>query len=461
MPDVPQMATNTIVLNIPIPKVNDFTAYLPNSAELDPHFASLVHQAALSQKLKVPHAFDCEAAVAGPDGTPAPGQPRRIHACRCFRGKYWSLTIRQKSEKGLVDMPVTPAVPAETGFTPAGYSPREGFLNSIQEICDKLDPLIFPKNRGAVSGMVVVTGATACGKTQVVRGLIDRCLRNEKNRGIWSERKRLPHVVTYEDPIEKDLIDAPFADLAGSWVDYTPRLRAVDVLNLPSAVNSALRQTPAVFYVGEVRDIAEWRVLLEFAGTGHLIFTTSHAGSLIEAMGKLFAATSSQTAARRAIVADRLAALIHLRADKAALPNATGNNLQENVPAGETNKKGDQPFVRNIVIPSLWRRTMLGAKTLMAEGQSSLLPHGGAGAVESCGPPVGGQPSPSPQPEDGSDAQSCLGRTWFGDELWKCAESRLKDELSDCCDSSDAAELLDKFHREFRQRCVEWDLEGL
>ena len=459
MPGVPQMDPHTIVLESVIPKVDDFTAYVLASEEREKDFREI------AKKTDAPatdpfYEFDCEAKIAFPKDAVAPGLPRRIHACRCFRGKYWSLTIRQKKEEGLVDPPAAPPVPEKTRFKAPNQSGSE-FLNSFEEICDPLYKLIFPEDGGPVTGMVVLTGGTACGKSQVVRGLMDRYLRDPKNTAVWAKRKRLPHLVTYEDPIEKDFNEAPVPDLNAAWVDYTPRLKEVDVHNLKNAIKSALRQTPAIFYVGEVRDIAEWRVLLEFAGTGHLIFTTSHAGSLVEAMGKLFAATRSQTAARRAIVADRLAALIHLRADQAVLPPSPECKPKVMPCPGQAAPTTAPPFARNIVIPSLWRRTMLGAKTLMAEGQSSLLPHGGAGAVESCGPPVGGQPSPSPQPEDGSDAQSCLGRTWFGDELWKCAESRLKDELSDCCDSSDAAELLDKFHREFRQRCVEWDLEGL
>ena len=462
MPGVPPMATHTIVLESPIPKVDDFTAYVRASKERENDFRTITKKTDSPTTDRF-YDFDCEAKIAGPDGRVAPGPPRRIHACRCFRGKYWSLTVRQKKDDGLVNIPAKLAVPKTRTFKASANS-GGGFLNSFQEICDPLYELIFPEDGGAVTGMVVITGGTACGKSQVVRGLIHRYLTNKSNRAVWAKRKRLPHLVTYEDPIEKAINHRPVLDLSRAWLDYTPRQKGVDVRDLKSAINSALRQTPAVFYVGEVRDIAEWRVLLEFAGTGHLIFATSHAGSLVEAMGKLFAATRSQTAARRAIVADRLAALIHLRADPAVLPPSSECNPKiEPSPRGQAARTTAQPFARNIVIPSLWRRTMLGAKTLMAEGQSSLLPHGGAGPVSSCAPAAEGKPSASAKPQDGSDAQSCLGRTWFGDELWKCAETRLKKELSAYCNckSTQGKNLLDEFHRNFRQRCVEWDLEGL
>ena len=90
-------------------------------------------------------------------------------------------------------------------------------------------------------------------------------------------------------------------------------------------MNSALRQTPAALYVGEVREADNWKTLLEFVGTGHLVFTAVHAGSLVEAMGKLFAATNANTAASRAIVAGRLAGLVHLQKDQLILQSRADN----------------------------------------------------------------------------------------------------------------------------------------
>lgn len=421
------MNADPIVLLSDIPKVSDFTAYLQDSDK----FVSQLHE--LSKSLaeqKKEFAYDCDALITTekPEKTPVvmnpPQDPRRIHACKCFKGSHWSLTIRQKKEQGIDAMPSEPPDRPATKFAAGGWSKGSDFLNSFNEICTTLYECIFKERKIGTTGLVVVTGGTGSGKSQVVRGLIDRYVCDKDNLDIWFKRRRVPHLVTYEDPIEQTLfgIEQPESDKDTAWINYTPRQRGVDVSNLGSAIKSALRQTPAVFYVGEVRDIKEWKRLLEFAGTGHLIFTTAHAGSLIEAMGKLFAATRSSTAARRAIVADRLAALVHLRTDQLNT-SIYGNN---HAPAEPNSSNESVPGI-NILVPSLWRHTMVGAKTLMAEGQSSLLPHAGKGVKD----------------------QSCFGRTHFCDELSRLAKGRSDNSISD------------EFIQEFRRRCTEWDLEGL
>jgi hypothetical protein len=383
----------------------------------------------LASKEEKKLAYDCDAMIKAQRGDGsfapmvAPQKPRRIHACKCFKGSQWSLTIRQKARQGAVDMPVRPPVPDKRRRTEFAASTAAGeeFLNSFKQICDTLYECIFNERKIGTTGLVIVTGGTGSGKSQAIRGLIDRFINDQENLDTWFKRKRIPHLVTYEDPIEETLfgVDKPeFAENA-AWINYTPRQRGVDVPGLSGAINSALRQTPAAFYVGEVRDIREWKLLLEFAGTGHLIFTTAHAGSLVEAMGKLFAATGSDTAARRAIVADRLAALIHLRSDQLVTPIDV--SAASTVPPSGPK---DLTYTKNILVPSVWRHTMVGAKTLMAEGQSSLLPHAGDGIAD----------------------QSSFGRSYFCDKL-----SELVPEHS----------VPPQFLKDFRRRCTEWDLEGL
>ena len=281
-----QMAMSPIPQLSEIPKqIPDFTAYLHSLKK------PLMPSSRCFQIKKQYHLHLTARQITSKTGTgraQSGALSRRIHACKCFRGKYWSLTVRQKSGDGLVDMPPLAKVPQSTGFTP-NDSPTDSFLNSFKEICTELYKLIFPPERvSRITGIVVVTGGTGCGKSNVVLGLIDYYLRDQVNRRVWTQLKRRPHVVTYEDPIERDLLLTPEGNMKNAWVDYTPRQRDVDVLNMGSAIESALRQTPAVFYVGEVRDATEWQSLLEFAGTGHLVFTTSHAGSLVGGNGKTF-----------------------------------------------------------------------------------------------------------------------------------------------------------------------------
>lgn len=432
------MCEDAIVLKNPIPQVDDFTDYLESTSEEVKRLPALAKVAPNENLL----AYDFDAVIkSSRNGPPQPkkpeGQPTgtaeeqarkpsRVHACSCFKGSQWSLTIRQKKEDWMLPPPACPPIIRRESKFAAGseVKQKDEFLNSFKETCDTLYRLIFRpgEKKTATTGLVIVTGGTSCGKSQIIRGLIDKFLCDEDNLKAWFSRPRVPHFITYEDPIEQLLFgeDHPLFEENASWINYTPRQRGIDVSSLSSAIKSALRQTPAAFYVGEVRDIREWKLLLEFAGTGHLIFTTAHAGSLVEAMGKLFAATSSETAVRRAIVADRLAALVHLRTDR--------------IEVGE----GKNACRRNIVIPSLWRRTMVGAKTLMAEGQSSLLPHTGDG---------------SRPPKENSD-QSCFGRACFSNELMKSARKRLQKAIPQ-------KSIRDQFEKAITLRCTEWDLEGL
>lgn len=117
----------------------------------------------------------------------------------------------------------------------------------------------------------------------------------------------MPPPGTPPDPNKSENID---------WnkVDYTPREKGKDAMSIKEAVMNALRQTPKVLFVGETREIGDWSRLLDFAGTGHLVVTTAHAGSLVEAMANLLRAVEARRPTKRSEVADRTLALIHLRA---------------------------------------------------------------------------------------------------------------------------------------------------
>jgi Tfp pilus assembly pilus retraction ATPase PilT len=182
--------------------------------------------------------------------------------------------------------------------------------------------------------------------------LIHRYLNQPKSSG-----SRHPHRVTFEDPIERQYLrfatdkkTGAFAVAIAGNQDYTPREKYRDVPSLRSALTDALRQTPKVFFVGETRNKRDWELLLEFAGTGHLIVTTSHASSLVEAMHRIFEARKAVTAADRNEVASRLLGVVHLRSDELE----------------------DGP---KILYPSLWRRTPRGIAALTSDGLAALLPH--------------------------------------------------------------------------------------
>ena len=57
----------------------------------------------------------------------------------------------------------------------------------------------------------------------------------------------------------------------------------MDAASLSNAGSNLLRQTASAFYIGEIRDDADWEQALFLAGTGHLIVTTTH-GDMVDSL---------------------------------------------------------------------------------------------------------------------------------------------------------------------------------
>jgi Tfp pilus assembly pilus retraction ATPase PilT len=161
--------------------------------------------------------------------------------------------------------------------------------------------------------------------------------------------------VTFEDPVERWWCEAPDdCRRYAPHIDYTPRQKGIDAVSLGQVLHDALRQTPAVLFVGETRSADDWKPLFDFAGSGHLIVTTTHAGSLTECMTRLFRATGSKNPADRRDLASVLLAVIHLETC----------DVRDQTPTGR----------RQILVPTLWRSTPLGEMALIADGCASMLP---------------------------------------------------------------------------------------
>lgn len=107
------------------------------------------------------------------------------------------------------------------------------------------------------NGVILVTGATGCGKTTTLACLVDR---------INSEREG--HIVTLEDPIEfihrhkKGIVSQ--REVSHDTESYSVGLRA------------ALREAPKVILLGEMRDYETIRIALTAAETGQLLLSSLH-----------------------------------------------------------------------------------------------------------------------------------------------------------------------------------------
>jgi type II secretory ATPase GspE/PulE/Tfp pilus assembly ATPase PilB-like protein len=118
---------------------------------------------------------------------------------------------------------------------------------------------------GERTGAILLTGPSGSGKTTTIYA----CLRQLARAGGR-------HIVTIEDPVEQVLEGVSQAQARpGTEFDFARGLR------------SLVRQDPEVIMIGEVRDPETAGIAVEAALTGHLVFSTLHAGSACGVVGRL------------------------------------------------------------------------------------------------------------------------------------------------------------------------------
>ncbi len=106
-------------------------------------------------------------------------------------------------------------------------------------------------------GMTLITGPAASGKSTTLACIIDR-INHERNS----------HVITLEDPVE-------YLHRHGTSV-ISQREINLDSESYVKALRAALRQSPDVILLGEMRDYETINVAMTAAETGHLLFSTLH-----------------------------------------------------------------------------------------------------------------------------------------------------------------------------------------
>jgi len=106
-------------------------------------------------------------------------------------------------------------------------------------------------------GIVLVTGAAGSGKSTTLACLIDK-INNE----------RQDHIITLEDPIE-------FLHPHKQSI-VSQREVPSDTVSYEKALRAALRQSPNVILLGEMRDFETISTAISAAETGQLIFSTLH-----------------------------------------------------------------------------------------------------------------------------------------------------------------------------------------
>lgn len=114
------------------------------------------------------------------------------------------------------------------------------------------------------SGLILLTGPTGAGKSSTLYGSINELNSPESN------------IITIEDPVEYQL-------------DGINQVQVNTSIGLTFAkgLRSVLRQDPNIIMVGEIRDTETAEISIRASLTGHLVFSTLHTNSAIEAIPRL------------------------------------------------------------------------------------------------------------------------------------------------------------------------------
>lgn len=118
------------------------------------------------------------------------------------------------------------------------------------------------------AGLVLVSGPTGSGKSTTLAA----CLQ-------WLNQRLARHVVTIEDPIEYLFRNDR------CW--FSQREIGHDSPSFAVALRAALRQSPDVILVGEIRDPETAAIALRAAETGHLVLASLHSSGVVESVERL------------------------------------------------------------------------------------------------------------------------------------------------------------------------------
>jgi twitching motility protein PilU len=129
-------------------------------------------------------------------------------------------------------------------------------------------PPILSKLSLAKRGLVLMVGATGSGKSTTLAAMIDH--RNSNAGG---------HILTLEDPIE-------FVHQHKKAI-VAQREIGTDTTSFSTGMKAALRESPDVILMGEIRDQETMEFALKFANTGHLALSTLHANNAMTTMERI------------------------------------------------------------------------------------------------------------------------------------------------------------------------------
>lgn len=248
------------------------------------------------------------------------------------------------------------AVPGLSRFRVSAYKQRGALSAVIRIITFDLpdySELGIPNtiiNMGNGSGgMVLVTGPAGSGKSTTLACIIDHI-----------NKTRDKHIITLEDPLE-------YLHRHNRSI-VSQREINVDTENYVTALRAALRQSPDVILLGEMRDYETISIAMTAAETGHMLFSTLHtigAANTIDRIIDVFPANQQRQ------VAVQLSMVLSAVVSQQLLPTVDGGV----VPAFEIMTVN--PAIRNMIrdnkIPQIEGLLYSSSKEDMISMDSSIL----------------------------------------------------------------------------------------
>ena len=164
----------------------------------------------------------------------------------------------------------------------------------------RLTSMSFPASVARLAslshGLVLVTGPTGSGKTTTLAALVQEINLHQRR-----------HIITVEDPIE--FVHPPAMGIV------TQREVGTHAESFAAALRSALRESPDVLVVGELRDQETVTLALSAAETGALVFGTLHTNAAAKSVHRIVDMVPAETREQargvisvllRAVIAQRL-----------------------------------------------------------------------------------------------------------------------------------------------------------
>jgi twitching motility protein PilT len=177
--------------------------------------------------------------------------------------------------------------------------------DQVPSLADLNLPAEIVRTVAAPNGLVLMAGSTGSGKSTTLAALVEHVA-----------RQRACHIVTLEDPIEYRF--------AGGQAVVHQREVGAHVPSFAAGLRAALRESPDVLLVGEMRDPETIGLALSAAETGHLVLSTLHSGTAAGAIDRIVNASPE---ADRAAVRAQLAGVLRFVLTQQLLPGTSGGRV--------------------------------------------------------------------------------------------------------------------------------------